>query len=74
MADDLATVGAVYETAGIEMTDEARRSLASYVEEHPRGRHGRLNYDLEGDFDLDSNAARDRFGFYYDRFGISRED
>ncbi|MFA9566306.1 MAG: sulfotransferase, partial [Acidimicrobiales bacterium] len=68
MADDLATVQAVYETAGIEMNPDAERALRRYIEDNPRGQHGRLGYDLEGDFGLDPSAERARFDFYFDRF------
>ena len=73
MADDLAVVGQVYEIAGIELTDAARAKVTGYLEGNPRGKHGRLVYDLEGDFGLDPQAERNRFGFYFDRFGVTRE-
>ena len=40
---------------------------------HPRGRNGRVVYDLEGDFGLDADALRHRFAFYTDEFGIRPE-
>jgi hypothetical protein len=73
MADDVAVVEQVYETAGIELTDTARADVTGYIEDNPRGKHGRLTYDLEGDFGLDPSAERDRFGFYFDRFDVTRE-
>ena len=36
---------------------------------HPRGKDGRVVYDLEGDFRLDADALRERFAFYTDAFG-----
>jgi hypothetical protein len=74
MADDLAVVDAVFDTAGIELDDRARGQITGYLEDNPRGKHGRLVYDLEADFGLDPTAERDRFGFYFDRFGVARED
>jgi len=73
MADDLAVVEQVYATAGIELTDTARAEVMGYIEDNPRGKHGRLTYDFAGDFGLDPMAERDRFGFYFDRFAVTRE-
>ena len=74
MADDRAVVESVYDLAGIDLTDEARAEIHGYIEANPRGKHGRLVYDLEGDFGLDPSKSRDRFSFYYDRFAVARED
>ena len=40
---------------------------------HPRGRNGRVVYDLEGDFGLDADELRERFAFYTDEFDIRPE-
>ena len=42
MADDLAMVERIYERAGLPMTDTARSELARYIDEHPRGKEGRV--------------------------------
>lgn len=68
MADDVAMVERIYERAGIEMTNTARRQLDAYVTENPRGKHGQVAYDLKGDFGLDPIEVRDRFEFYFERF------
>ena len=39
----------------------------------PRGKDGRVVYDLEGDFGLDADELRDRFAFYTDAFDIRPE-
>ena len=41
---------------------------------HPRGKNGRVVYDLEGDFGLDADELRERFAFYTDAFGIRLRD
>jgi hypothetical protein len=74
MADDLGTVAAIYELAGIEMTAQARGELEGYVAANPRGKHGRLVYNLAGDFGLDRATEQDRFAYYLDRFDVPRED
>lgn len=73
MADDLATVERIYDVAGLAMTTPARASMEAYLADNPRGKHGRIVYDLAGDFGVDPETLRERFGFYYDRFPIRLE-
>jgi hypothetical protein len=73
MGDDLGTVERFYGRAGVEMTSGARRRLQAYVDANPRGRKGRVIYDLEGDFGLVPAEVRERFGFYLDRYPVRSE-
>ena len=73
MRDDVATVERIYERAGLPMTTGARRALDAHMAANPRGKHGRIAYDLEGDFGLDADGVRSRFGEYLDRFGVVPE-
>ncbi len=73
MADDLGMVARIYERAGLPMTPEARARLDAFMRENPRGKHGQVVYDLKADFGLDPDAARERFGFYYERFAVHPE-
>lgn len=73
MADDEATVERIYEVAGLQMSTEARASLARHIAENPRGKHGRIVYDLQGGFGVDPLALRKRFDFYYERFPVQIE-
>ena len=41
---------------------------------NPRGKHGRLEYDLRGDFGLDPDEVRARFDYYFERFPVAVED
>jgi hypothetical protein len=43
------------------------------MDSHPRGRDGRVVYDLAGDFNLDVPGLRERFAFYTERFGVKLE-
>ena len=47
--------------------------MDEYLAANPRGKHGRVLYDLAGDFGVDVGALRRRFQFYYDRFPVRRE-
>jgi hypothetical protein len=73
MGDDVGAAQQVLQTAGLPATPESRQDLADYMERHPRGRAGRVVYDLEGNFGLDVAALRERFRFYTDRFPVKHE-
>jgi hypothetical protein len=73
MSDDVAMVERIYQLANLPMNDEARAELDQYMTENPRGKHGRIVYDLRGDFGVDPNALRERFEFYYERFPVQAE-
>lgn len=70
MADDLAMVHQVYQVAGIEMTESAETQLQAYLEANPRGKHGQIQYDLEGDFGVKPELLYERFDFYYQRYPL----
>lgn len=73
MADDVSMVERIYAKAGLPMTEEARARLDRFMQENPRGKYGQVIYDLEGDFGIDPNALRERFAFYFERFGVRAE-
>jgi hypothetical protein len=74
MGDELGTVERFYERAGVDLPDAVRARFTAYLDGNPRGKHGRVVYDLRGDFGLDPGAVRERFDFYLDRFDIPAED
>jgi Sulfotransferase family len=73
MQDELSTLQSVYDCAGIELTDQARAEVETYLAAHPRGKEGRVVYDLRGDFSTTPEAVRSRFGDYLDRFPVRLE-
>lgn len=73
MADDVGAVERIYELADFEMTPAARASLDAFMQANPRGKHGRIVYDLAADFGIDGAALRERFSFYFDRFPVKVE-
>ena len=73
MDGDVAMVRRIYELADLEMTAEAQTDLDAYMLENPRGKHGRIVYDLKGDFGVERSELRERFGFYFDRFPVEVE-
>ena len=73
MADDVATIERIYQLAGHPMSDALRVAMVQYLQHNPRGKYGRVGYDLKQDFGLDRDALRQRFGFYYDKFPVQLE-
>ncbi len=73
MADEMGTLERVYECAGIPLTDQARAEIAAHRRAHPRGKEGRVVYDLRGDFSTTPDEVRSRFGAYLDRFDVRIE-
>jgi len=73
MADDMATVAGIYATAGVELTTTARAEMQAFIDAHPRGKEGKMVYDLKGDFGVDPAQLRERFSFYFDQFPVRAE-
>jgi hypothetical protein len=73
MDDDVAMVRRIYELADLEVSAEAKADLDAYMQANPRGKHGRIVYDLKGDFGVDRDELRERFAFYFERFPIEVE-
>lgn len=73
MADDRGAVAAFYRAAGVELPAPVAERFDRYLAANPRGKHGRIDYDLAGQFGLDPDRARERYGFYLERFGIEAE-
>lgn len=72
MADDLGTVARIYEMAGHPFTPEVQASMQAFLAENPRGKGGRIAYDLS-DFGIDEAGLRERLRFYSDRFQTREE-
>lgn len=73
IADDVGTAQRVLDFAGLPSTPESVADMRHYMDSHPRGKDGRVIYDLSGDFNLDIAELRSRFAFYTDRFAVKLE-
>jgi Sulfotransferase family len=73
MADQRGAIDTIYRTAKLPRTAEVERRINEYLTANPRGKLGRVIYDLQGDFGVDVAALRRRFQFYYDRFPVKQE-
>ncbi len=74
MADDLAMAEKILDAAGLGLPDTARSRLTSYLAGNPRGKDGRVVYDLRADFHLEPDELYRRFGFYFDAFPQIRRE
>lgn len=70
---EMSILETLYGYNGTELTTEARSSFLGYLNDNPRGKHGRLQYDLKGHFGRSMEEVRSRFGFYFDRFDVREE-
>ena len=73
MADEVGTLQRIYDAAGIEFTDEAKAEVAAYQDAHPRGKEGRVVYDLRGDFSITPEEVRTRYTDYMNTFPVQIE-
>jgi hypothetical protein len=73
MVDELGTLARVYDCAGIALDDRARGEIEAYRAAHPRGKEGRVAYDLRRHFDVTPEEVRTRFGDYLDAFPVRTE-
>jgi Sulfotransferase family len=73
MADDVAMVEKIYETADQPFTSEARAAMNDFMVEHPRGRNGGVRYDLAGDFGIDPKERRAALRDYTNRYDVTLE-
>lgn len=74
MADDRGTLHRIYDRAGLAMTDQTVAEIDQYIADHPRGRHGKVLYDLEGDFGITREHMNEVFDEYMQAFPVQREE
>ena len=63
----------IFDQAGLALDDKAQKEMQDFIDSHPRGKHGRIVYDLKGDFGVDPSTLRERFQFYFDAFPVKVE-
>ena len=73
MADTEGKLDQIYRTYGMPRTERSRAEQAAFLQAHPRGKGGRVRYDLEGQFGTKPEVVRERFAFYFDRFPVRVE-
>lgn len=73
MKDTEGTLDRIYGVYGLTRSDRSRDEQRAFIDNHPRGRDGRVVYDLERQFGMTKKALRERFGFYFERFAVRAE-
>jgi hypothetical protein len=63
----------LYRRGGVELTPKVRGRFQRYLHGNPRGKHGRIRYDLQRHFGISAAELRKRFDFYFDRFDVRDE-
>lgn len=70
---ELPILDELYRRGGVELTPKVRKRFQQYLDGNPRGRHGRIRYDLQRHFGVSPDELRGRFDFYFDRFDVRPE-
>jgi hypothetical protein len=68
MSDDVAMAERIIDLSGLGVTDDCHSGLVRYVESNPRGKDGRIVYDLRSDFGLEPADLYERYAFYFEAF------
>lgn len=68
MSDDAAMAERILAVAGLGSTDASRSAMAQYLATNPRGKDGRIVYDLRADFGLEPDDLHERYAFYFEAF------
>ena len=63
----------LYRRADVELTPKVRGCFQQYLDSNPRGKNGRINYDLQRHFGISPDELRERFAFYFNRFDVRHE-
>ncbi len=71
--NELALLEELYLRGRVELTPKVRERFRRYLDTNPRGKHGRIHYDLKRHFGVSADELRGRFGFYFDRFDVRVE-
>lgn len=67
--DPFGTVLGVYEKFGITPPTDMQQRMQQYLDDSPRGKHGKHEYSL-ADYCLTEENERQRFAAYIERFGL----
>lgn len=69
VADPTGTVCKIYERFGIDLSDTYQTRLTTYIQEHPRAKHGPHKYALD-EYSVSESHVRDRLAAYCERFHL----
>lgn len=73
MNDTDAILRKIYQTADLPLTEETLKALHAFIDANPKGKHGKVIYNLREDFKLEPETIRQQFDFYFQRFAVAVE-
>ena len=73
MSEPMAVMEQIYASAQLSLTEDIRKVMQAFLRENTRGKHGRLAYDLQRDFNRSGTEIRRNFQFYFERFPARHE-
>lgn len=73
MENPMKIVAGIYQRAGLRFDDSIVDVIEKSLARHPRGKNGRLVYNLERDFGMTAEQVRSHFDFYFARFPVKPE-
>lgn len=71
--NEIPVIERLYERGGVELPQRVRDRFQRYLDGNPRGKHGRIRYQLQRHFGISADELRARFGFYFDKFDVRPE-
>lgn len=71
--NEAAVLEELYRRAGVDLPAKVRDRFQRYLQGNPRGKHGRIRYDLHRHFGVTAEELRGRFGYYFDKFDVRAE-
>ena len=72
MENDVAMVERIYDLAEQPFTEKVRNAMNTFMEKHPRGKYGRLSYDIT-QFGYETEERKSTLQFYIDQFQLREE-
>ncbi|OBK99611.1 sulfotransferase [Mycobacterium sp. 1165178.9] len=63
----------LYQCGGVDLPPNVQQRFQRYLDGNPRGKHGRIRYELERHFGTSADELRGRFDFYFDKFDVRPE-
>lgn len=63
----------LYQCGGVDLPPNVRQRFQRYLDGNPRGKYGRIRYELERHFGTSADELRGRFDFYFDKFDVRPE-
>jgi hypothetical protein len=72
LSNPIGTLRCCYAQAGLRLEPDVERCMRGWLTRNPQHQRGRHRYTA-ADFGMDVAALRERFAFYYERFGVDIE-